>query len=360
MESSMLIRADLQTWPQCLNQELVTFAALIETVRRRQDPSPSVLPKSSYPEPDTKSYEPRVPLPAQQSPPPSWNGTGSWQAIDVVPILADVTKILQNNTALSTQGAEAYGNLDTRTPKLPSGRTQFVNDFSSWISLLAKNDLHAFACQPIVLLVTLIRNEESGSVEPMSQCHRKVLHCQEITELVLKSLARTDTMMRKDQSTTTHDDELMAEDTISEAKVAQGLPDSSASKLVQRTLFLGQLSMTASTTDVILTVTTALVSCELAPYRVSWSGPNYTVWRTLSTVGFNPTNTAPPFIQVFDPSFLNETGSSITIRSIASNPSFAFAHEAPICIPDLNAGFLTSNYSGALGCNGWYKNSISA
>ncbi|KAG1893488.1 uncharacterized protein F5891DRAFT_985838 [Suillus fuscotomentosus] len=42
-----------------------------------------------YSEPDKKNYEPRVPLPAQQSPPPSWNKTGSWQAIDVVPILAD-------------------------------------------------------------------------------------------------------------------------------------------------------------------------------------------------------------------------------------------------------------------------------
>ncbi|KAG1821481.1 hypothetical protein EV424DRAFT_1539055 [Suillus variegatus] len=135
--------------------------------------------------------------------------------------------------------------------------------------------------------------------------------------------------------------------------------------------------MTASTKGAILTVTiSALVSCAKVsasnsnltvspeayanPLMYNVVGPNYTVWRTLSTVGFNPTNTAPPFIQVFDPSFLNDTGSSTTIRSIASNLSFAFAHEEPICIPDLNAGFLTSNYSGALGYNGWYKNSISA
>lgn len=42
-----------------------------------------------YSEPDKENYELRVPLPAQQSPPPSWNKSGSWQAIDVVPILAD-------------------------------------------------------------------------------------------------------------------------------------------------------------------------------------------------------------------------------------------------------------------------------
>ncbi|KAG1893500.1 uncharacterized protein F5891DRAFT_771510 [Suillus fuscotomentosus] len=109
--------------------------------------------------------------------------------------------------------------------------------------------------------------------------------------------------------------------------------------------------MTASTKGAILTVTTALVWCAkvsasnsnltVSPgayanplmYNV---GPNYTVWRTLSTVGFNPTNTAPTFIQVFDPLFLHVTRSSQT------------STQASLQATD------------ALGYNGWYKNSISA
>jgi gluconolactonase len=86
-------------------------------------------------------------------------------------------------------------------------------------------------------------------------------------------------------------------------------------------------------------------------------GANYTAWRNSSTVGFNPTNTTPPFIQVFDPSFLDIIGPSATIRSIASNPGFAFAHEAPIYVPDLNSVFFVSAGGGALAYSGWYNNS---
>ncbi|KAG2067575.1 calcium-dependent phosphotriesterase [Suillus decipiens] len=85
---------------------------------------------------------------------------------------------------------------------------------------------------------------------------------------------------------------------------------------------------------------------------------NYTEWRNSSAIGFNPTNTTPPFIQVFDPSFLDITGPSATIRKIASNPGFAFAHEAPIYVPDLNLVFFASNAGGALGYSGWYNNSV--
>ncbi|KAG1741010.1 hypothetical protein EDB19DRAFT_753460 [Suillus lakei] len=133
--------------------------------------------------------------------------------------------------------------------------------------------------------------------------------------------------------------------------------------------------MTVSAAGAILTVTLALASCAKAsartsniavppgavyidPLMYSVVGANYTEWRNLSTVGFNPTTTAPPFIQVFDPSFLEVTGPSATIRSIASNPGFAFAHEAPIYVPDLNAVFFSSNDGGPLGYNGWYNNSV--
>ncbi|KAG2747283.1 calcium-dependent phosphotriesterase [Suillus brevipes Sb2] len=85
-------------------------------------------------------------------------------------------------------------------------------------------------------------------------------------------------------------------------------------------------------------------------------GANYTEWRNSSTVGFNPTITAPPFIQVFDPSFLDVIGSSATIRSIASNLGFAFAYEAPIYVPDLNVVFFVSG-GGGLGYSGRYNNS---
>ncbi|KAG1840671.1 hypothetical protein C8R48DRAFT_781689 [Suillus tomentosus] len=107
-----------------------------------------------------------------------------------------------------------------------------------------------------------------------------------------------------------------------------------------------------------LTVSPGAVNIN--PLMYNAVGANYTIRRTLSNVGFNPANAAPQFIQVFGPSFLDVTRSFATICSIASNPSFVFVHEAPICIPDLNAGFLTRNCGDAMGYNGWYKKSISA
>jgi len=85
-------------------------------------------------------------------------------------------------------------------------------------------------------------------------------------------------------------------------------------------------------------------------------GANYTQWRTHdSFVGFNPTNTTPPVIQIFDPSFLKVTGVDATIRLVASHPGFAVAHEAPIYVPELNLVFFAS-YPG--GYSGWYNNSV--
>ena len=88
-------------------------------------------------------------------------------------------------------------------------------------------------------------------------------------------------------------------------------------------------------------------------------GPDYAQWRTNNSfVGFNPRNTNPPFIQVFDPSFLEVTGLDATIRLVASHPGFAVAHEAPIYVPDLNVVFFASNAGGTLGYSGWYNNSV--
>jgi gluconolactonase len=93
------------------------------------------------------------------------------------------------------------------------------------------------------------------------------------------------------------------------------------------------------------------------PLKYDVVGANYTEWRNLSSVGFNPTNTPPPFIQVFDPSFLEVTGPYATIRRIASNTGFSFAHEAPIYVPDLHVLFFAST-GGPLSYSGWYNNSV--
>lgn len=125
--------------------------------------------------------------------------------------------------------------------------------------------------------------------------------------------------------------------------------------------------MTKSTAGAILAVVLAAASYTtvsppgavyIDPLLYNVVGANYTKWRNSSAIGFNPTNTVPPFIQVFDRSFLDVTGPSATIRKIASNTGFAFAHEAPIYVQDLNLIFFASNGGGALGYSGWYNNSV--
>ncbi|KAI8973090.1 D-lactonohydrolase-like protein [Trametes punicea] len=64
---------------------------------------------------------------------------------------------------------------------------------------------------------------------------------------------------------------------------------------------------------------------------------------------FNPTNASPPFFQVFNSDFLNILGPTATIRAVAANPTFAFAHEAPIWVPETDEVFFASNDGGALG-----------
>ncbi|CAL1710465.1 unnamed protein product [Somion occarium] len=64
---------------------------------------------------------------------------------------------------------------------------------------------------------------------------------------------------------------------------------------------------------------------------------------------FNPTNSTPPFFQVFHPDFLSILGKKPSIRAIAANPEFAFAHEAPIWLPGTDEVFFASNDGGPLG-----------
>ncbi|KAI9568697.1 calcium-dependent phosphotriesterase [Boletus coccyginus] len=92
------------------------------------------------------------------------------------------------------------------------------------------------------------------------------------------------------------------------------------------------------------------------PLEYNVVGANYTQWRTNdSLVGFDPTNTTPPCIQFFDPSFLKVTGVDATMRLVASHPGFSVAFEAPIYVPELNLVFFAS-YPG--GYSGWYNNSV--
>lgn len=85
------------------------------------------------------------------------------------------------------------------------------------------------------------------------------------------------------------------------------------------------------------------------PRSFSVIGQNGT-FRASSFEGFfNPTSTTPPFFQIFDQEFLKVLGTSASLTEIASNPGFAFAHEAPIYVPETDELFFASNDGGPLG-----------
>ncbi|EIW75732.1 calcium-dependent phosphotriesterase [Coniophora puteana RWD-64-598 SS2] len=98
------------------------------------------------------------------------------------------------------------------------------------------------------------------------------------------------------------------------------------------------------------------------PLEYNVLGPNstwYTERNTSDFIGFNPTQTAPPFFQVFDPSFVTDVlGPGAQIRKVASSPGYALAHEAPVHVSALHALFFSSNDGGPEGYNGWYNNSV--
>ncbi|KAH9837864.1 D-lactonohydrolase-like protein [Rhodofomes roseus] len=64
---------------------------------------------------------------------------------------------------------------------------------------------------------------------------------------------------------------------------------------------------------------------------------------------FNPTNTSPPFFQIFHPEFLRVLGDRPTIRTIASRPGTIFAHEAPVWFPESDEVFFGSHCQGPEG-----------
>ena len=75
-----------------------------------------------------------------------------------------------------------------------------------------------------------------------------------------------------------------------------------------------------------------------------------------ATSPFNPAEGSPPFFQIFSKEFLKVLGPNPSIRVIAQNDSFAFAHEAPIWFPPTDEVFFSSNNGGPLGFSGWDHN----
>ncbi|KAG6864490.1 hypothetical protein C0991_009171 [Blastosporella zonata] len=87
-------------------------------------------------------------------------------------------------------------------------------------------------------------------------------------------------------------------------------------------------------------------------------GTNATFRESSFDTFFNPTSTTPPFFQIFDRAFLSILGPNPSIREVASNATFAFAHEAPIYVADTNEVFFASNDGGPLGMSDLEHNSV--
>ena len=87
-------------------------------------------------------------------------------------------------------------------------------------------------------------------------------------------------------------------------------------------------------------------------------GNNATFRVNAFTTYFNPTSTSPPFFQIFDQAFLSILGPNPSIREVASNATFAFAHEAPIYVPATDEVFFASNAGGPLGMSDLNHNNV--
>ncbi|KIK57456.1 hypothetical protein GYMLUDRAFT_46348 [Collybiopsis luxurians FD-317 M1] len=94
------------------------------------------------------------------------------------------------------------------------------------------------------------------------------------------------------------------------------------------------------------------------PSSFAVMGPNANFRNDSFNMLFNPTSTTPPFFQVFDERFLTILGESASIREIASNETFAFAHEAPVYNPPTDEVFFSSNDGGPLGMSDLEHNNV--
>jgi gluconolactonase len=66
----------------------------------------------------------------------------------------------------------------------------------------------------------------------------------------------------------------------------------------------------------------------------------------------------PPFFQIFDRSFLSIIGPNPSIRQVASNATFAFAHEAPIYVSVTDEVFFASSDGGPLGMSDLNRSNV--
>ncbi|KAF8885560.1 hypothetical protein CPB84DRAFT_1788285 [Gymnopilus junonius] len=84
---------------------------------------------------------------------------------------------------------------------------------------------------------------------------------------------------------------------------------------------------------------------SIPPSSFAVLGQNATFRQNGLIQQFNPTNTTPPFFQIFHPDFLTVLGPNAFVRSIAKNATFAsgFAFEAPIFNPPTNEIFFASS-----------------
>ncbi|KAJ3933060.1 MAG: D-lactonohydrolase-like protein [Lentinula lateritia] len=94
------------------------------------------------------------------------------------------------------------------------------------------------------------------------------------------------------------------------------------------------------------------------PRSFAVMGPNADFRNDSFTVLFNPTSTTPPFFQIFDQRFLAILGDAPSFREIASNATFAFAHEAPVYNEPTDEVFFSSNDGGPLGMSDLNHNNV--
>ncbi|KAF8995761.1 calcium-dependent phosphotriesterase [Cyathus striatus] len=85
-------------------------------------------------------------------------------------------------------------------------------------------------------------------------------------------------------------------------------------------------------------------SVLVEPLSFAVLGANGT-FRSQPRALFNPTNTTPPFFQIFDESFLDLLPQQAFIKQVAANATFPFAFEAPIFDPSTNEVFFASSVS---------------
>ncbi|KAF8953596.1 calcium-dependent phosphotriesterase [Flammula alnicola] len=121
----------------------------------------------------------------------------------------------------------------------------------------------------------------------------------------------------------------------------------SVSKVVVLTLYCCALS-SAQNGGAFLPEKLPPQSAFVDPLSFAVLGTNGSFRDSAFTQFFNPTSTPVPFFQIFDPAFLAILGPNPSFNEVASNATFAFAHEAPIYVPETDEVFFASFTGGPL------------